>query len=62
MATAELESSVEFARRPKSLAVTEANVEKLAKAGFDTCGKHAFSAPYSPASSNETPLRDLLKA
>ena len=62
MSTAELESAAEFARRAAALGVSTANVEKLAKAGFDTFGKYAFSVPYNPSSSDETPLRDMLKA
>ena len=62
MSTAELESVAEFSRRASALGVSAANVEKLAKAGFDTFGKYAFSVPYNPSSSDETPLRDMLKA
>ena len=61
MATAELESVAEFKRRASALGVTEAHLNALVGAGFDTFGKYAFAVPYVPGAADEKPLVDLLK-
>ena len=60
MASAELESTAEFVQRSGALGISSTNVRALVDAGFDTFGKFAFSVPYTPGSSDESPLVDWL--
>ena len=60
MASSELDSKAEFARRAQVLGVGDALLQSIKDAGLDTYGRFAFSVAYFPGQSDEQPLVDLV--
>lgn len=60
MASANLESEAEFEARARFLGLPDAVLVSLRTASLNTYGRYAFSIPYAPGSTDETPLVTLL--
>ena len=57
---ASLDSAAVFASRAMAIGVSLEGLAKLTSAGLDTMNRFAFCSTYSPGSTDNKPLRDLL--
>ena len=60
MASSELDSKAEFARRAQVLGVGDTLLQSIKDAGLDTYGRFAFSVAYFPGRADEQPLVDFV--